>query len=305
MTSTITKTTTLPLYRIDLITPSMVEEAVEMAEEFVTNRDDLSKQSIEWILDVATGSFQVSEGGRDAYLQERVHKLVTTILVDKIRYLPFNDPVIDREGHTWSRSLYDSYKANFALSPLSGKPFSAVEPHRLAAKLTALVQPWLPVAPEGALIVHEQRAPETMAEMMQDYVVVVNSRVAMRNRAIAALFSTTTNRLAELERSLGERIGKEEERGEIEREAQAAKVARDMNAIDAHHNGENRQLGEIVRVNKEHLERVSTRLDVEKTTLQSLWAQHHGLQAQVHNLKQQLGLLPEQRPVDNMGGNLW
>lgn len=291
---TITTTETLPRYRIELITPSMIEEAVELAEEFVANQDDLSKRTIEWILDVATGSFQVSEKNRDAYLVERVHKLATEILVDMIRYLPLKEPVIDREGHTWSRALYDSYKANFELSPLSGKPFSAVEPHRLAARTIALVKPWMPAIPEGTLIAHELRAPQTLREMAQDYAVVVNSRRAMRNRAMAALLSNATSRLGELERALGERIEREEERGKIEREAQAAQVESDMAVIKERHRGENRQLGEIVRVNGEQLDRTAQRLEEEKTNLQNLWAAHQGFQAQVNHLRQQLGQMPRQ-----------
>lgn len=249
----------LPPYRMHLMTPSMVEEAIGLAETFRENTDDLSLRSIRWIVETAEEGEQMEPEARDAYLARRVHVLVTQILVDMM-YRPLIDPVMDQDGYVWSRACYESYKVNFGISPLTMQPFSAVVPHSFAERLIALVKPLLPRVPEGVLIV----APQTPLEEMQDYAILVNSRAAMQDRMMARRIQETLSRVDTLETELERRSARAKEKAERDAAMRTAQVRQNIGAAVARHREANEPLRTGVREGEKQIVLTQAELNARK-----------------------------------------
>jgi hypothetical protein len=260
----------------------MLDGAVLLGTKYQANTDDLSKRVFRWIRETKEGAV-----GED--LAKRVDRLVTEVLVDLVRYRPLVEPVMDQEGFTWSRVLYDSYKEKYPVSPLSGKPFSAVVPHLFAEEMLALAHRVLPQG-EGVLVrVEELEAPTTPAQMLQDYASTRYSLVAVRNRMLTELFTGVSERLGALQGVLQQRGDAEAERRVIEAGAHRVQVQQDLQVIDARHQGEIQQWGQIIEGREDALQRTKQKLEDRKAAVEQLRAENKNLRDEVGSLRAQLG----------------
>lgn len=271
------------------MTPSMVEEAVGLTEEFADNTDDLSLRSIEWIVETAAAAHRMEPEARDRYLRERVHLLVTTILVD-MRFRPLKDPVMDGDGYIWSRRCYESYKSNFGISPMTMRPFSEeLLPHLLAARIIALVEPLLPRAQEGALVPpHADEAPPTPDEMLRDYMIIMNSQAAQQDRMLARRFREETSRVGALETDLERRSARSREESEREAAERTAQLRRNIAAATARYREENEPLRTAVRVGEERAFELDAELNARKAESRDLGNANCAVQNEVRQLQNQV-----------------
>jgi hypothetical protein len=208
-------------YRLQLVTPSMVEGTLDLAEEYVGNRDPYSIKILTFIVETAQRGALLSQKERDVYVAGRLHTLVTEVLVDH-RGKFCTDLVVDAEGMPWSLAYYRACQASgFGFSPFTMQPFSDAAPvaHELANRVASVV---LPLLPDGMLI-SAQQAP-TLEEMMLDYKAVIDSRMALQNQALAQVFSWAGDRVEQM----GERLSREAEEHRVQSEAAAAAATREV-----------------------------------------------------------------------------
>ena len=260
-------------YPVRLVTPSMVEEALGLAEEFAGNTDDLSVRSIRWIVETAEEAQKMAPEGRDLYLAMRVYVLVTEILVDMI-FRPLRDPVIDLEGVTWSRGSYELYRDLLGISP--------VGPHTLAVRMISLVQPLLPQPSEGAVTALDER------QVMEDFVSFVNAQAARENRKITRVLQKTTADIGTLASDLQQQVGRAREESEREAAEDTAQVRRRLDTVGARFRAENEQLRTDIQAGEAQLGETEAELRARKGESRDLGHANRALRSEVGQLQNQV-----------------